>query len=308
MSSDQPLPEQNRMLGIGLRASATLAFGLMAAMLKLSNDYGVEPGEMLFYRALFAFPIVLVWLAVGPGFGAVRTKRPVAHFFRSVLGIGSILLTFKALTMLSLADATTIGFSAPIFATILSALILKEKVRWHRWSAVVIGFLGILVVVQPGSNAIPFTGLLIALASALGTAGVTITLRQLSRTESAAGIVFWFFFYSLVAGSVILIFAGQVHDRFVYLLLFIAGMAGGVAQLLQTSSLRYAPVSVLSPFDYVQFLWAVLFGWLIWHRGVSVETWIGAAMIIASGLYTFYREQKLRRLTRSDTETAGAAL
>jgi drug/metabolite transporter (DMT)-like permease len=211
--------------------------------------------------------------------------------------------------MLSLADATTIGFSAPIFATILSALILGEKVGRHRWGAVVVGFLGIAIVVQPGASGseISRAGLAIALLSALGTAGVTITLRQLSRTEHPAGIVFWFFTYSLVAGAVLVAVNGSMHAPMVLAILCAGGMMGGTAQLLMTASLKFAPVSVVAPFDYLQFLWAVLFGWLIWDHGVSAATWTGAAVIIGSGLYTVWREQRLR-IRPSDSATATGAL
>lgn len=300
---------QKRLKGIGLRAGSACAFGVMAAMLKLASDHDVLASEMLFYRALFGFPVVLGWLALGPGFASVRTTRPLAHFGRSVLGISSILCTFKAMTMLSLADATTIGFSAPIFATILSALILREKVGRHRWGAVVVGFLGIAIVMRPGASGgeISHAGLAIALLSALGTAGVTITLRQLSRTEHPAGIVFWFFTYSLAAGAVLVVANGSVHAPSVLAMLAAGGVMGGTAQLMMTASLKHAPVAVVAPFDYLQFLWAVLFGWLIWDHGVSSATWTGAAVIIGSGLYTVWREQRLR-IRPSDSATATGAL
>ena len=288
-------PEQNKLLGILLRLGAASAFGVMAAMLKLAADEGVAATEMLFYRAAFGLPVVVLWLMLGPGFGAVRTRRPLAHLGRSALGIASILCTFKALTLLPLADATTVGFSAPIFATILSALILREAVGRHRWTAVVVGFVGILVVMRPGGEGIPHLGLAIALVSALGTAAVTITVRQLGGTENAAGIVFWFFVCSMIVGAVLLLFTGQTHGAEALLYLIGGGVAGGVAQLLMTASLRFAPVSVIAPFDYTQLIWAVLFGWLFWSAQPSLATWAGAAIIVASGLYTVYREQVRRR-------------
>jgi drug/metabolite transporter (DMT)-like permease len=283
--------------GILLRIGSASAFGVMAALLKLANDRGVLASEMVFYRALFGLPVVVAWLFAGPGLGAIRTRRPFAHLGRAALGISSVLCTFKALTLLSLADATTIGFTAPIFATVFSALILREHVGRHRWLAVAIGFVGMLIVVHPGaSGTLPRDGLLIALLSAVGTAGVTITLRQISTTEHVAAIVFWFFVCSVICGGVLLLFVGHSHSPGVYAILGAAGLAGGVAQLLMTGSLRFATVAVVAPFDYIQLLWAIALGWLLFASVPLTTTLIGALLIAASGLYTVWREHRRRLL------------
>ena len=285
---------ERRLLGIALRAASASAFGVMAAMLKLASGRGVAATEMLFYRSVFGLPVVIGWLLVGPGLGAVRTRRPLAHLGRCALGMASILCTFKALTLLPLADATTIGFTAPIFATILSAVILGEAVGRHRWAAVAVGFIGILVVMRPGGHGVAHAGLAIALLSALGTAGVTVAVRQLGGTEDPASIVFWFFVCSIVLGALLLLVVGRPHPPAVIAMLVAAGVAGGVAQLLMTASLYFAPVSVTAPFDYVQLPWATALGWLIWNVAPAATTLAGATLIVASGLYTVWRERRRR--------------
>ena len=288
-------PAQNRLLGIGLRIGATTSFGFMAAMIKLGHEAGVSLAELCFYRFAFGLPPLLAWMAATGNFGAWRTRRPMAHLTRGTLGLTTMALAFSSLAYLPLAEATTIGFVAPLFAVMLSALILGEKVGRYRWSAVALGFIGVLIVMRPVGTDLPPIGLVMALAAALGVAGVTITLRQIGRTESTPTIVLWFSTMAMLASGVFLPFYAEMHSRDVWLVLIGLGLAGGVGQLLLTSALRFAPVAVVVPFDYGQLLWAVLLGWLIWDTHPPGTTWAGAAVIIASGLYTIYREHRLGR-------------
>ena len=148
--------------GIALRIAAAGSFSVMAAVLKLASLDGVVAPEMLFYRAFFGLPVVLAWVLTQPGgLAGLTTRRPLAHVGRSALGIVSILCVFQTLTLLPLADATTLSFTAPIFATLLSFLILKEAVGPRRWAAVAVGFIGVLIVMRPGSvdHAVPLEGI-----------------------------------------------------------------------------------------------------------------------------------------------------
>ena len=281
--------------GIALRVGAACTYALMSAALKLASERGgVVPFEMLFYRALFGMMVVLAWVTSrGPGLGALITQRPLAHVGRSALGIVSILMTFQAIILLPLELAITIGFTAPIFATLLSALLLGERVGPRRWAAVVIGFCGIIVATRPGSASLPLAGVAVAIAAALGQGSVTITLRHLGKTENPAAIVFWFFVCSAVVGLVALPFTGHRHDWGTYGLLAAGGLCGGVMQLLMTASLRHAPVSAVAPFDYLQIVWAIALGWLLWSEAPAWTTLAGAALIAGSGLYTAWRERQL---------------
>ncbi len=286
---------QNRLLGIGLRIGAATCFGFMAAMIKLGDEAGVSLPELAFYRFAFGLPPLLVWMAMTGNFGAWRTKRPLAHLGRGAIGLSTMVTAFAALTFLPLAESATIGFVAPLFSVILSALILREPVGRHRWSAVALGFIGVLIVMQPSGGDLPPVGLALALAAALGVAGVTITIRTIGRTESTPTIVLWFTLFSMAATGTLLPFFGAIHDGPTWAILIALGLFGGVGQLFLTSSLRFAPVPVVVPFDYSQLLWAVLLGWALWGTRPPASTWAGAAVIVASGLYTLYREHKLGR-------------
>ncbi len=289
---------QGTSYGILLRALAALCFSLMTACMKWATM--IEPvsaGEMVFYRSLFGLPVVLFWIfSRGEGLAAITTRRPLVHLWRCGLGVSGILLIFEGLKHLSLADATTIGFTAPIFATLLSIVLLSEQVGRHRWAAIAVAFLGVVVVLRPGMEGAPsLVGLLLALSGAFVAASVTVTLRQLGKTESTTSIVFWFFIACCVVGGTISLFNGHAHSLMGYAVLAAGGLAGGFAQLLMTSSLRHAPVSTLAPLDYLQMVGAVLLGWVLFSDVPTLATLTGAGLIAASGLYTAWRERVRRR-------------
>jgi len=294
MTDAMPL-KQNRLLGIALRIGAATCFAGMAAAIKLGDGAGVSLPELGFYRFAFGLPPLLAWMAITGNFGAWRTRRPLAHLTRGTIGLSTMVTAFAALTFLPLAEAATIGFVAPLFSVILSALILAEPVGRHRWSAVALGFIGVLIVMRPDGGHFPPIGLALALLAALGTAAVTITLRQIGRTESTPTIVLWFTCFSMAATGLFLPFYGQWHDARTWAILGALGLLGGMGQLFLTSALRFAPVSVVVPFDYSQLIWAVLLGWALFGTHPTAATWAGAAVIVASGLYTIYREHKLGR-------------
>lgn len=288
-----PRPAQNRLLGIGLRIGAATAFAAMALAIKFAYARHVSTVEVAFYRSAFALPLVLLWIAGNRDFGAWRTRHPLSHLWRSAIGLSSMLLSFSALFYLPLAEATTIGFAAPLFAVILSALVLKEKVGRYRWSAVAVGFAGVFLVMRPQGMTLPAIGLAVAIGAAFATSLASITIRQISRHEATPTIVFWFTLLSTLALATLMPWAARGHDGTTWLILLGVGTAGGVAQLLMTASLRFAPVSTVVPFDYVQLLWAVAFGWLVFAHEPAPTTWAGAAIIVSSGLYTLHRERVL---------------
>jgi drug/metabolite transporter (DMT)-like permease len=293
MSTERP--QQNRLAGIGLRVMAATCFAFMAMLVKLGSEAGVQVLEMAFYRFAFGLPPLLLWIAASGNFGAWRTKRPLAHIWRAAAGLTTLLLSFFALTLLPLAETTTIGFAAPLFSVALSALILGETVGRHRWTAVILGFLGVLVVMRPEGRDLPPLGLLLAGLAAFGAGIVTITIRQVGKTEGTQTTVLWFSLLSMSATGALMPWFGQAHDGATWLLLVALGSVGGFSQICLTASLRFAPVSSVVPFDYSQLLWAVLLGWLVFSDEPASTTWLGAAIIVASGLYTLYREHRLGR-------------
>lgn len=287
-------PDQDLILtGIIFRIGMGLSFSTMGAMLKLASTQGMNAPELVFYRSVFSLPVVLLWVLNRETLGVLRPNNPLAHVWRSALGLASMALTFQALIMLPLADATAINFTAPIFATILSFLILKEHVGAHRWAAVLVGFLGVLVVARPGGSSLPVAGVAIALVAALGQAGVTTTLRQIQRSENISAIVFWFAVSGILVGGALMPIFGHAHAAKAFLFVIIGGLAGGLGQLFMTASLR-SPIAAVAPFDYLQIVLATAYGWLLFSNVPSLHTITGAALIAASGLYTAWREHRRR--------------
>lgn len=283
--------------GILCRIGSGLSFSTMGALLKLASTYGLNAPELVFYRSVFSLPVVLLWVLQRETLSVLRPNRPMAHVWRGLLGIFSMGMTFQALILLPLAEATAINFTAPIFATILSFLILREEVGIHRWAAVVLGFVGVLVITHPQGSGLPLLGVGVALAAAIGQASVTTTLRHLQRSEHVSAIVFWFAVSGILAGGVLMPAFGGAHPAMGFVLAAAGGLAGGVGQLFMTASLR-APVSAVAPFDYLQIVGATAFGWLLFSDLPSLYTVAGAGLIATSGLYTAWREHVRRRRLR----------
>lgn len=281
---------------MALRIAGVSMFATMMASLKLATTHGAGPVEILFYRNLFALPTIIGWVLARGGFACVRTRRPGAHVTRSALGLFVMFCTFAALAMLPLAEATVISFSAPLFATMLSALVLGEKVLWHRWTAIAVGFAGVLIAVRPGGAVLPLLGVAIGLAAALGTAVVVITLRQIGATESATATVFWFNIAGVIATALPMPFVYHDHAPVVWLALAIGGVTGGIAQIAMTAAVRYAPVSALAPFDYLQLVWATLWGFVLFGALPTVQGVIGGILIAGAGCYVVWRERRKPRI------------
>jgi drug/metabolite transporter (DMT)-like permease len=265
----------------------------MTVLVKLASDAGVHLAEIMFWRQSLAVPVVLAWVLAGPGLASLATQRFGAHVTRSALGLTSMTFYMGSITLLPLAEATTLGFTTPIFATILAAIVLREKVGKHRIGAVIAGFIGVLVIVQPGGTHIPATGAMVGLIAAVSVAITSLQIRDMGRTEGAATTVFWFSALSTIPMGLLLPFFITSHDAYEWALLAGIGTLGGIGQIGLTAALRLAPVSTVIGMDYISLLWSSLFGWLIWNYVPGPATWIGAAIIIVSGLYIAWREHHL---------------
>lgn len=297
--TDRPA-EPNVPFGMALRIGAGLALAIMFAGVKWAAQHGVEVVESLFYRQLGTTVAALAFVALGPGLASLRTKRVGGHVVRMGIGLLAMGLNFLAFALLPMAEATAIGFSVPVFSTLLAAVLLGEKTGLWRWGAVVAGFAGVLVIVQPGSGHIALTGGLVAIAAALTTACATIAIRHLGATEAAATTVFWFGASSLVPLGLAMPFVGQAHSAEVFGVLGVMAIAGGLAQLLLTGALRFAPVALVMPMDYLSLIWSSLLGFLIFSQLPSEWTLVGAPLVIGAGLVIWWREQRLRRRTRPE--------
>ena len=288
-------PLADRILAaIGLRLMSVALFSLMIVLVKLAGQHGAAFGEILFYRQFGAAWLVGLVVMLGPGWRSVATRRMPAHLLRTAVGLAAMACGFAAIVYLPLAEATSIGFTMPIFATVLGAVILREPTGWHRWVAVAAGFAGVLIVVRPSDVHFPLWAALVGLAGAFLTANVSILLRQIARTEAALTTVFWFSVLSLAPLALVYAFAAQAHPLTTWLLLAGVGLLGGGAQVAMTAALGLGPVSVVVPMDYTALLWATLLGWLVFDVLPGPATWIGAPIIVASGLYIVWREHVRR--------------
>lgn len=298
--TDRPLT------AIGIRVAATLLLSAMFAIAKIAQGYGVNVVEIVFFRQSIAIVPVLALVLAGPGLASLGTKRPWLHASRTAVGTTGMILNFITIGLLPLAETQALWFATPLFATILSAMILREAVGLHRWSAVALGFVGVMLVIQPQSGHLPIVGAVTGLTSALLTAFVTILLRQLGRTEPALTTVFWFFAMSSVPLALLMPWFAQPHPLHVWLLLAAMGFVGGLGQVALTMSLQYAPVATLAPVDYVSLIWSTAFGVCLFAEVPTAWTWVGAPIIIASGLYIVWREHRLRRANTLATAAAEA--
>jgi drug/metabolite transporter (DMT)-like permease len=289
--------------GIGFRVAATLMLSAMFAIGKIAQDYGVNVIELVFFRQSIAILPVLALVLIGPGLASLKTQRPWMHASRTAVGTTGMLLNFFTIGLLPLAETQALWFTTPLFATILSAMILREAVGLHRWSAVALGFVGMLIVVQPQSGHLPLLGAATGITSALTTAFVTILLRQLGRTEAALTVVFWFFVMSSIPLAGLMPWFAQSHPPVVWALLIAMGVFGALGQVALTLSLQYAPVSTVAPVDYASLIWSTVFGIWLFSEIPTPWTWIGAPLIVASGLYIVWRERLRSRIALAAAAT-----
>jgi drug/metabolite transporter (DMT)-like permease len=294
-----PLPEETAaqrhshiMGGVMLRAAAMVLMSGMAALVKWCGSQGVPVLELIFFRNAFAFIPICFYIWRTCGFGVLRTSRPLGHLTRSAVGLTGMVCGFTALQHLPLTEATAIAFAAPLFMTALSVPILREPVGRHRWGAVLVGFVGVLIMVRPDPQHVTMMGAGLALAGAVAAAFAMITVREMGRTEPGAAIVFYFTLAGCLLGLCSLPFRLVVPDLQTLGLLVLIGVIGGVGQLMLTESLRIAPVGVVAPFDYTQLLWASVIGFLVWGELPRPFTIVGALIVGASGLYIVLRETR----------------
>ena len=286
MTSHRPL------LALGLRLAAVAGLATLTMAVKYTVDSGVSFPEALFWRQVLTVPILLGWLLWRRELTRLRTGRLPAHFRRAALGAVAMAFTFGAPVLLPLAEAVTLGFTMPLFAVVLSALLLKEAVGPYRWAAVALGFAGVLLIAQPDGN-LPVFGSLVGVGGGFLVALVSIYVRDLTRTDEPLSIVFWFAALSSPLLALFLPFYASAHTAGQWLLLGALGVLGCVGQLLLTASLRFGQVANVIVMDYSALVWACLYGWLIWGDFPASATWLGAPLILAAGIIIVWREHRL---------------
>jgi drug/metabolite transporter (DMT)-like permease len=301
------------LLGIALKVASTLAFTAMATLVKvLSDRYPI--GELTFFRSAFALLPVLIWAGSrGRLPSAFHTHHIGGHLVRSLIGIASMYCGFTALALLPMPDAVAIGYAAPLLMVVFAVFMLRETVRIHRWSAVGIGFVGVLIIlsdyVVPGSGGSErnLFGAIVAVAGAVGAALAGIQVRQLTRYEGAATIVIYFSSFAALASLLTVPFGWAMPHGTDAALLILAGIFGGIGQVLMTQCYRFGEASTIAPFDYVSMIWTLIVSLLVfgtWPSGVILA---GTAVVIGAGLFVIWREHALgierTRSKRAQTPT-----
>lgn len=277
----------------------------LMAVVKLAVESGVAFPEVLFWRQVPTVFLIGGWLATRGQLGRLRTKRLPIHFRRAMLGMTGMIFTFGAPVLLPLTEATTLGFTTPIFAVILSALLLKERVGPVRWLAVALGFAGVLIITHPGHSDIPVLGAAVGLMAGFMVAIISIQVRDLGRTEESLSIVFWFAALSAPVLALALPFYASHHTPYQWGLLLLGGLLGCFGQILLTAALRYGQVASVVVMDYSSLVWATLYGWLLWDQLPGASTWLGAPVIVAAGAVIAWREHLHAKAVSPATTGAG---
>lgn len=280
--------------GVLLMVATVAAFSAQDASLKwLTAGFGFW--QIMFFGRSLAVPLAVALAMRSGGLRQIKSKRPWGHALRAGLMIATMLCFVYALKHLPIADTIAIGFAAPLFMTTLSVFFLKEKVGPRRWAAVLIGFGGVIVILQPSGAGFGWAALS-ALASAATYAMLFITSRKLTATESGPCLIFWNSFTMLVCAGIGMLWDFSLPSG-VDIWVFIAtAVFGALGQLLMTEAFRYGEVSLLAPIEYSALIWATLFGWLVWNELPSFTVVAGAAIIIASSAYILHRETRVKKV------------
>ena len=262
-------------------------FSLMDVIVKWSVDYPI--GQILFFRGFFGIIFYFFIIPQDRLHNFYLTKRPGLHSLRCIAGLIAIVAIFIALRKLPLATVVSISFAAPIFTTIFSIFLLNERVGIYRWLAVLVGFIGILVITEPGISELNIY-YIFPIIFCLGLSYVAITLRQLSTTEPV-WLISLFFSIAITLMSFLTIPFGWVMPSFNhFILLSLIGIFGGVSNLWLSQSYKYSEVSLVTPLKYLTLVFAIIFGYFIWDEIPTIKTLIGAFLVIISTLIIFRRE------------------
>lgn len=285
--------------GIIFKIMSVCMFMGMASLVKAASGE-VPPGQAVFFRSFFALPIIFGWLALrGELRHGWKTKNPMGHFWRGLVGTAAMGLGFTGLGLLPLPEVTAIGYAAPIFVVIFAAMFLNEQVRAFRLSAVALGMVGVVIVLSPrlsvgaSLDVSETLGAVVVLMGAVLAALAHVFVRKLVATETTAAIVFWFTITSTMLALLTLPWGWVVPGWSVAAMLITAGLFGGVGQIFLTSSYRYADASLVAPFDYTSMILALTIGYFIFDEVPTATMLAGAGIVIAAGVLIIWRERRL---------------
>lgn len=293
--------ESSPLYGIALKVMSVAVFVGMSTCIKATAPH-VPAGEAVFFRSFFAFPPILVWLVWRGKLGAsLVTRNPLGHFWRGLVGMTAMFLGFTALGLLPFPEVVTIGYAAPLVATILAAMFLGERIRFYRITAVFAGLIGVVIVLSPrltvldvsDAHAVAAVGALAALMGAVFAAMAQVFVRKLVTEERTATIVIYFSLTATVLSLSTLPFGWVLPATREAFLLVTAGILGGVGQILLTESYRHAETAVIASFEYSSMLMALAVGYLVFDEVPTVAMLAGSGLIVAAGLVIVFRERRL---------------
>ena len=279
-------------LGFFYMFISVCAFSLMDVIVKWSDDYPV--GQVLFFRGFFGIIPILFLIPKDRYVDFYKTTRPILHLKRCLAGLIALVAIFIALRNLPLATVVSISFAAPIFTTIFSIFMLNEKVGFYRWLAVIVGFVGIVIISEPGFSSLNFY-YIYPIIFCLGLSYVAIAIRKLSSTEPV-WLISFFFSFSIMILSFFSFYQNWILPSFIDLfLLAMIGILGGLANLWLSQSYKFSEVSLVTPLKYLALIFAIIFGYFIWDEIPTLKTLLGAALVILSSFIIFRREMILKK-------------
>lgn len=301
MTVSLSMPRENAMTGIAFKVASVCVFLGMSTLLKASE--GVPAGELVFFRSFFAIAPIIVYLIYRRellvGF---QTSYPLGHLWRGLVGTGGMMTGFFALTQLPLPETIAIQYATPLLIVVLSAVFYKEHVRLYRWSAVLVGLVGVVIIMWPRltvfsggvENLTGATlGAIVAFISCFFSATAMVLVRRLVQTERSATIVLYFSITSSIFGLMTLPFGWVMPTTEQFIMLIAAGIFGGIAQILLTESYRHADMSVVAPFEYASLILSIIAGYVFFQEIPTGEMLIGGVIVVGSGLFIIYREHRL---------------
>ncbi|WP_088622862.1 DMT family transporter [Oceanicola sp. 22II-s10i] len=285
--------------GIALKLGAVMCFIVMFVLIKAAR---VPAGEAVFFRSFFAMPVIIVWLIMRRELkSGFKVKSVSAHALRGVMGTMAMGLNFAALTLLPLPEVTALGYAMPLLVVVFAAMFLNEKVGIFRFGAVGVGLVGVMIVMAPrltltAGDSVQTTqliGVVLVLFGATFGALSQIHIRNMVQSEQTSAIVFFFSLTSSALALLTLPFGWVVPQGWDWAALICCGLVGGLGQILLTSSYKFADASLVAPFDYASMIFAVLFGYFLFDEVPTIQTLVGALIVICAGVAIILRERHL---------------
>ena len=287
--------------GILLKVISVSFFVLMAALIKESSKM-VPAGEAVFFRSFFSLPIIFGWLWLsGQMASGLKVVSFFDHFWRGLVGTVAMAFMFLGLGLLPLPEVTAISYSAPILTVVFAAAMLREKVRLIRFTAVFMGFIGVLIILYPRLSVISLEqkfsfesqGALYVLLGATFMALAHIFIRKLTKTETASAIVFYFTISSCFWSALTVPFGWVIPNMFTFGILILAGLLGGFGQIFLTTAYKYSEASMVAPFEYISILFAIVLGYFVFGELPSLTVLVGSLVVISAGILIIWREHRL---------------